>query len=171
MGEFTSPEDEKFFGAIGRLTISWSHLELGLDVGIYLIHRYLGGKDREKELPRALSRKLKYFKRALEHLPVSEQNLPRYKSLITDIQNASDTRHDIIHGAVVSHEEGSGEAKLVRLIYKDSGWDTKPIDASTVSILQAARDAEELATIVFQIAQALAVVAHQSTKSGDEQTQ
>jgi hypothetical protein len=27
---FTSRGDEEFFGAIGRLTISWAHLELGL---------------------------------------------------------------------------------------------------------------------------------------------
>jgi len=31
MATFTSKEDEEFFGAIGRLTISWVHLELGLD--------------------------------------------------------------------------------------------------------------------------------------------
>lgn len=169
MDEFTSPEDEKFFGAIGRLTISWSHLELGLDTGIYLIHHYLGGKDREKELPRALSRKLKYFKRALEHLPISDQDLPKYRGLITNIQDASDTRHDIIHGAVVSHEEGSGEAKLVRLIYKDTGWDAKSIDATTQSILTSARDAQELANIVFQVAEGLAVIARQSAELDDEQ--
>ena len=34
---FSSPDDEEFFGAIGRLTISWAHLELGLDCMVEIL--------------------------------------------------------------------------------------------------------------------------------------
>ena len=50
MSEYTSPTDEAFFGAIGRLTISWAHLEFGLDCMVEIVHHHFGGEEVEAEM-------------------------------------------------------------------------------------------------------------------------
>jgi hypothetical protein len=61
------------------------------------------------------------------------------------IEAASETRHDMIHGIIVKHKEGSGEADMVRIIHSA----TKPVDkryftVTTSQILKAAVDTGNL---------------------------
>ena len=65
---YTTPEDELLFSSIGRLTISWARLKVGLDALITIIHHRVGGKSVETEMPWMLKRKLKYIKSASRHL-------------------------------------------------------------------------------------------------------
>lgn len=169
MGDFTSLEDEHFFGAIGRLTISWAHLELGLDIMIFLAHHMLAARHRDKEIPRALGRKLKYAKHLIRHLPIAPADLPTFEGLIDKIQDESDIRHDLIHGAVIEHEEGSGKAVLTRLIHQKTYWDQKTINADTISILKAANRANSLSNPIFAIVNVLQEISLESRKPTDEQ--
>jgi len=43
MADYTSREDEAFFAAIGRLVLSWGHVEAGLDMFVMVLHNLLGG--------------------------------------------------------------------------------------------------------------------------------
>jgi len=147
MATFTSREDEQFFAAIGRLTISWAEIELGLDCAVDIIHRFLGGDKIDAEAPRtSLYRKMKYIRKWSKTIP--EQTFREAVPILLDqIASAAETRHDMIHGIVVSMEEGTGEAEMVRLIHSA----TKPTDkkyfkVTTKDILTAAVAASKLAT-------------------------
>jgi hypothetical protein len=145
MSTFTSKENEEFFAAIGRLTISWAQIELGLDCSIDIIHRFLGGQKIAREAPRtSLYRKIEYIRKWAKTIPE-----PTFRSavpaLLDRIETAAEIRHDLIHGIIVKQEEGTGEAEMVRLIHSA----TKPVDkkyykVTTVQILRAAVAAGKL---------------------------
>lgn len=123
MADYTSREDENFFGAIGRLTISWAHLEFGLDCIVEIIHHGFGGKMIEPEIPRALQRKITYLRAAFKNLPfeLPQDALQGYLNLFDQIQTAAQTRHDIIHGIIIEYAERSGEATMARVIRNREG--------------------------------------------------
>jgi hypothetical protein len=58
MADYTSREDEDFFAAIGRLVLSWGHVEAGLDMFIMVLHNVLEGRRVEPVIPWALQRKI-----------------------------------------------------------------------------------------------------------------
>jgi hypothetical protein len=98
MASFTSKEDEAFFAAIGRLTISWAHIEAGIDGAVAIIHQCFGGKQIETDPPRtSLYRKLRYIRKWAKTVPV-----PIFQEsagvLMGEIEKAAELRHDIIHG-------------------------------------------------------------------------
>ena len=151
MTDYTTKEDEEFFAAIGRLTISWAQIELGLDCTVNIIHQFLNGKTIDPKAPRtSLYRKTRYIRKWIKTLPESittgaaifVEAAPR---LMDQIDAAAEKRHDLIHGVVIKHEEGSGEADMARLIHSA----TKPIErkyftVTTTQILQQAVDAGKL---------------------------
>jgi hypothetical protein len=116
MADYTSPEDQAFFAAIGRLAISWAEIELGLDCAIDIIHPVLGGQKITAAAPRtALSRKIEYIRTWAKTVPEPTFRESALK-LMTDIETSSETRHDLIHGIIIEQVEGSGEARMVRLV-------------------------------------------------------
>ncbi len=143
-GSFTSPEDEAFFSAIGRLVISWAHLEAGLQATIEIMHFSLGGAQHEQTLPRALNKKLAYLRRSVKRIAGNEIAKP-WIAFLDDIAHESDRRHDIIHGCIIEHAEATGTAKAIRVIHDRESTKLKPVELSTISILQAANRAQKLA--------------------------
>jgi hypothetical protein len=149
---FDSPEDETFFGAIGRLAISWGMVEAGIDYAVLIIHGPLDGANMEADRPRALKRKLKFLKRTSKELAVLNPFTERTADLADRIAAASEARHDIIHGTVIEHIERSGEAKLMRLIHDDPVPRGKRINVTTNSILEEASKANKLAAEMLNLA-------------------
>ena len=151
MSSYTSREDEDFFGAIGRLTISWAHLEFGLDCMVEIYHHGLDGKAVEPEIPRALKRKLQYLRAVTKrHTEIlGGQALENYLSLFDQITANAQIRHDIIHGIVIEQVESSGEATMVRTTRGKNGITKRQYTVTTRSILEAAREAQKLGTKVF----------------------
>ena len=143
MADYTSNEDQEFFAAIGRLTISWAQIELGLDCSIDVIHRFLGGEKIAPDgAPRtSLYRKTKYIRKWVRLIPEPTFFSATLK-LIEEIETAAETRHDIIHGIIIKQEEGTGEAQMVRLIHSAiRPVDKKYFAVTTVDILRAAVEA------------------------------
>jgi hypothetical protein len=87
---FTEPADEAFFAAIGRLTISWAHIEVGLDWLVRIAHHDLGGYERiEAEEPISLKRKLTYLRKAFRTLPELAAFADRFHPIADEILDAS----------------------------------------------------------------------------------
>lgn len=150
MSDDTSLADEQFYGAIGRLTISWAHTEFGLDCMAEIIHHGFGGKDIEPEIPRSLSRKLTYLRKAFRRLPIPEEALNGHISLFDAISAESGMCHDIIHGFLLSHEKDVGRAILMRATRDRDGKVTKrQVPVRTGDILTAANRAYDLGNKVF----------------------
>jgi hypothetical protein len=146
MDTFTSKEDEEFFGSLGRLAISWAQVELGLDCAVHIIHAALGGQQIDPEAPRtSLYRKTRYIRKWSRSVP--EETFKNAVDILMDeIETASETRHDLIHGVVTKMEEGTGEAEIIRLIHSA----TKPITqkrltVTSIDIMRAAVEAGRLA--------------------------
>lgn len=144
MGNYTSKADEEFFGAIGRLTISWGHLELGIDGIVEIFYYGFRGKEFEPQIPRTLSRKISFMRAVIKKLPIGEEAISGFMSFLDKVDAASKLRHEIIHGVVIEHAEGSGEAVLVKLTRNKHGVTKRHFKATTVSILQAANEAQKL---------------------------
>lgn len=144
MAKYTSPEDENFFGAIGRLTISWAHLELGLDGMVEIVHHALGGREIEPEIPRALGRKITYLRAVFKGASLPDDAIASYLSFLDRVETASQTRHDVIHGVVVEYAERSGEASMIRALRHRRGVTKRQYQMTTVDILRAAREAQQL---------------------------
>lgn len=140
---YTSDIDERFFGAIGRLVISWAHLEFGLDCMVDILYRGFNGSEIEREMPRSLKRKITFLRAAFKRLPLGD-GVQGYLQFFDRVLKASEVRHDIIHGVVIEQVERSGEATLVRLVKGQNVPEKKQIKVTTVDILQAAKEAQEL---------------------------
>lgn len=146
MADFTSRADEEFFGAIGRLTISWAQIEAGLDFGIEIAHHAFGGKKIDPEPPKtALHRKLRYIRKWSK--TISEPTFQRtIGQLMDDIEKAADRRHDLVHGFIIEHAEGSGEAEMIRIVHNEKPYGKKQYKVTTAEILRAAVAANKLAS-------------------------
>jgi hypothetical protein len=145
---FTSKEDEDFFAAIGRLTISWARIELGLDCAVDVVHHVLGGQKINATAPKtSLYRKIEYLRRWAKTVPepTFRDALP---PLLAEIEEASVTRNDLIHGVVLKMDEGTGEAQMARIIHgyghSDPPFEKKYFKVTTIDILKAAVAADKL---------------------------
>ncbi|PCJ70339.1 MAG: hypothetical protein COA62_06985 [Rhodobiaceae bacterium] len=152
MVEYSNKTDEALFAAIGRLTVSWAHLELGLDAMIDTIFYDLENPPKEKELPIALRRKLKYLRKAVKLIPMRPGDAEEYAALIDNIAKESDIRHDIIHGAIVEHTEGTGTARAIRIIRERGKFSQKEIHLTIQSVMEAVVRVNKLAPIPLNFA-------------------
>ncbi len=169
MSNYDSPQANEFFAALGRLTISWAHLELGLDSMIHVIHHGLGNRQYENETPRALSRKLKYLRKAFKRMPLPEETQAQLADWLDEIETASEARHDMIHGAVIEHSEETGDAQLIRLLHNKTGLKQKRVSVTTKSILEAAVKAQKLSGYALKYGVGIQDVLVDIAQQSDEQ--
>ena len=167
---FTSPDDEQFFGAIGRLTISWAHLELGLDCMVEILYRGFEGNTIEPEMPRNLQRKITYLRTAFQKFPIGTKAVEGYLKLLNRVQTAAQTRHDIIHGVVIEQAERSGEAIMVRAIRCRNGVVKKRrFRVTTLDILKAAQEAQDLGgTVLYWVCEIHNLIHELSQQAGTQ---
>jgi hypothetical protein len=156
MADYTSPADESFFAAVGRLTLSWGHIEAAIDYFVMILHWSFGGHQIERVMPWSLQRKIdyikKYFRKGYPSYPATE----RICQLMDQIAIASETRHDLIHGFVIEHPDGKSEAKLIRhLRQRDEKFRTKEIHVTTEIILRHAVDANKLGSRLLRLVEGL----------------
>lgn len=138
--------DEQFYSAIGKLTISWAYVEMGLDWLIREIHEPLDGRTHvEPDPPISLQRKLRYLRRAFNRLPPLSSFNARFVTIADEIQLASEERHDLIHGFILAQE--GHKAVMARIIPGLPKPKFYPV--STLSILQAAVRADAIQAQVF----------------------
>jgi hypothetical protein len=147
---FTEPADEAFLAAIGRLTISWAHIEIGLDLLIGKVHHELRGHERiEPQKPIALKRKLTYLRKAFRMVPELAAFADRFPPMADEIIDASQQRHDFIHGFVVQMLSGTGKAAMVRIMPGDK--EERAFIVTTNDILRAAVRANKIHALKFAV--------------------
>lgn len=149
---FTHPIDEQFFGAIGRLAISWAHLEFGLDWLVEIFFYGFKGNTIEAEIPVALKKKISFLRIAFKRLPIGKEAIDGYMQLLKRIKTLSNTRHDIIHGFVIEQQERSGQASMMRISHKRGKVAKRKFTATTTNILTAAVKTNHVAAIVLNLA-------------------
>lgn len=133
--------DEALYAAIGRLVLSWGLVEAGVDAMVDITRR-LEGKNAKH--PRALKQKLEFLAAYFANLPIPEDSLAGYASLLRRIGALAEIRHDIVHGFAIEHGENTGQVSMVRLQFVDGKIVKKPVSINTLVILKAAQEANEL---------------------------
>lgn len=151
MSKFTSPADEAFFGAIGRLTISWGHLDFGLDCLVEIVYLGCNGHEIEAEIPRSLSRKLRYLRAAFKRMPLQQDAIEAFLLIFDQIETEARFRHNLIHGIITEQTERSGEAVITRVVREKHGVTKGHFRITTAEILQAAKRTVKLGTRVFSV--------------------
>jgi len=85
---YTSQADEEFFGAIGRLVISWAHIETGIDFTVAVAYHDLGGNEFE-EKPWSLDGKIKFLKKCYSRLEGLKSLREIGPPLLDEVKDAS----------------------------------------------------------------------------------
>jgi hypothetical protein len=150
MSDQAALQQDQFYGCIGRLVVSWGHLEIWLDFSIAVIHNNLEGKTLQDEKPRFLDAKLKYLRKAARDLPALAPHRKELLKLADDIEAAAIMRHDLVHGAVAGHPNSPTEAEMLRLMRKKHQPPFKIFKVTTHQISKAMLDAQGIAKRVME---------------------
>jgi hypothetical protein len=149
---YTKPNDERFFAAVGRYTISWAFLETAIDHMVFASHTWAGGNEIEPEMPWAIDRKIKFLRKSFKRLPGFQPFAVEGEMILNDAKKASDNRHDIIHGVITDHPEDATIVKMVRLMREKSGRSFKEYHVSTGGIEREAVDTNLLGNHALKLA-------------------
>ncbi len=168
---YTSQSDESFFGAIGRMTISWAYLELGLDWTINNLYLHFNAVEVEKQQPRNLDRKLAFMRAVIKRMPLPEEFARGFALLFESIKSAAETRHDIIHGFIIKHEDGTGEATFSRIIRGEQWLPKSPYKLTARDIMEAAIEADRLSSKTLKMAAELQDLIDELRQQRDAQAQ
>lgn len=162
MADLTSPEDEAFFAAIGRLVASWAHLELALDEMVKIMHSLYGHRvDADCGFPEhvddllrcGLSRKIEYLRKVFGQTPLPQDAIEGFQSYLHEVSSEWERRHDIIHAPVIHYVEGSGEARMARLKKRKGKLLPNYFKKTTEDILKAAIRANKMSGKTFMFAE------------------
>lgn len=93
--------------AIGRLAMAWAGLELMLDAQVAVIYQLAGGRHLERELPKALNRRINFLRRCYRQIAALSGFSAKAAPLLDETDRLSETRHTVIHGAP-AHCDPSG---------------------------------------------------------------
>lgn len=147
MAEPENPDLDRFIDAVGRLTLSWATLELGLDICALAVHRYHREARTDPELPRALGRKLRYLRKAFETLPEMASARESFLKVMDDIEKSAEVRHDMIHGIV--NEVLPDGIKMTRMLREADGYRPKQFTVTVTDILREAVRVNNMGSLVL----------------------
>lgn len=151
MSDFNTSRDEAFFAAIGRLAISWAHLETGVTSMVQVMHSVScdDTKDYKSILNGSMSRKIKYIRTASEGLGLDDTSTASFSSFLKKLSEARDRRNSIFHGPIIAYSEGHGRASFARIGKKERNILPQSFSMQTRDILEAAIKIGELSDRAF----------------------
>ena len=117
---YDDDELNALFQAVGFVVVQWGQAEQSLDLATGILYQNLGGKPLAKKLPKMLETKLEFIERCLAKLPTLTQLRADGAALVADFRSLSDTRHDLIHGAIASVSPKDGGFDFMKLDLKDN---------------------------------------------------
>jgi hypothetical protein len=105
---------QKFYAAIGRFVLTWTDLEISLD--LLLLTLIPEDDQRNAKLPHQLRDKIGLIRAAIKSLSNADQMA--VTEALDEISGYADTRHDFVHGGRISHfiEQGTITVTLGRLL-------------------------------------------------------
>jgi hypothetical protein len=90
----------RFLSALGAVTLNWAAIEAALDFATAIIfHEYRHDK-MEREIPRALERKISFLRDGVKHADLAKIHA-RAEKLLCDLLAEKDGRHTLVHGAIL----------------------------------------------------------------------
>lgn len=147
-----NPTLAEFEVAIGKLIIAWAVMEQILNACLQFLHRDHKGHEIETDLPEPLSRRLKYFKKALRASSVDEDWVEYGVKLAGEIKALSVVRHDCIHGVLSTFFDEQAPPSLMVFRPPTQSATNSPISLEKISDVefQAMRIGVLLSVLVFR---------------------
>ena len=119
--------------SVGQLVLSWSVVEVSLDQWVAIIYQGVGGKQIEREMPRALSRKIKFLRRCFKSILALEPFAEEATNLLGRAKELSSIRHTVVHGYVSKYDPDTQTATFVKL---DAGKEIHQINITPLTFDQ-----------------------------------
>ncbi len=139
---------DAFYLALGRFVLSWSELEMGLDV-LVLIARGLTG--RRDSVPHQLSGKLRFIEQRLSAF--SDAHRDALTPLLTEIDGLTATRHDFVHGATFGFEpDRKGLVMTLWRLLQPRGQRREPIKVTARQVEKVADRVREITDELLDLA-------------------
>jgi hypothetical protein len=113
------PELEALYKAVGFFIIQRVSAEQSLDLAVALLYREHGGNAIAKKLPKPLEAKLKFVRRSLDSLPQLAPLRTIGLALAMEFERLSQSRHDLIHGAISSVAPIGSAFRFAKLDFVD----------------------------------------------------
>ena len=101
--------------SVGQLVLSWSFVENSLDQWVAIIYQGVGGKQIEREIPRALKRKIKFLRRCFKNIALLEPFAEEAIELLGQAKDVSDIRHIVVHGYISKYDSNTQTVTFVKL--------------------------------------------------------
>lgn len=119
---------DTLYGAIGRFVLTWSEVETYLDLLVLKLRK------SETKLPHLLADKIKFARKLLE--PPNTSAARNVLSLLQEIEEFSNARHDYIHGARIGHSFRSSKLSVTlgRLLQPQWRQRRKPTKVTAAEI-------------------------------------
>jgi hypothetical protein len=142
------------YAAVGELVIGWALAEQMLDHMVTLCFHGAGAKT-ERELPVALTRKLRYLRKCFARVPSLPPFRERASNLLDETEKLSDIRHTVIHGAISDYDTTTETIIFVKLkAVKDRHW-VDPRRVKGTALLAAGGEAADLGSRLGDLARGL----------------
>jgi hypothetical protein len=146
---------EEFYAAIGRFVFVWAGLETCLDLLLLMLIPEGEIADRRAKLPHQLGGKIALIRSEIKNLPNAQQIV--ITEALDEISAYADTRHDFVHGSVISHfvEQGAITVTLGRLLQPSRRPRRKPVTVTPPEINAISDRIDALGDRLLDLAEAL----------------
>jgi hypothetical protein len=149
---------ESLFKTIGFIVIQWGHCEQSLELLVNTLFREYGGNKlpKVKKMPKPLAAKIAFVKECAAHIPFLAPFRTEIDSLVRDFEALTQTRHDLVHGALTDAPVVDGVYSFIRLDthpdiheVKEFQYDLKVFPSLAEALMRLGSDAPKLARRVF----------------------
>lgn len=158
--------DEAFFAAVGRLALAWGMIDAGLTVLVNVVYTRYEGQKIEDEIPWSLTRKIRFLRRCFSRIEIFKPSAQIFMPILNEVSKASETRHDIIHGILLSIPEAAESTQMARFL-RGQRPGHRAFSISTAEILESAKSARDLGGRIVNVTLALGEFTFPGTKESE----
>jgi len=147
---------ESLFKTIGFVVVNWGHCEQSLELLVNTLFREYDGNKLQKKMPKPLSAKIAFVKECAAHIPSLAPFRTEIESLVRAFEALTQTRHDLVHGALTDAPVVDGVYSFIRLdthpdIHEVKGfqYDLKAFPSLAEALLRLGTDVPKVARRIF----------------------
>jgi len=100
MDQDIDPKFERIFLHLGRFAFSWGQLDFTIDALTHVVFHHHNNPAGHRKPPKTLSGRIPYLKETLQLIVADQVILDRWKVILDTIRDESDTRNQLLHGAI-----------------------------------------------------------------------
>lgn len=156
----TKPDSnfESLCKTIGFVVVQWGHCEQSLELLVNTLFLQYGGNKLPKrnKMPRPLGAKISFVKECAARIPSLAPFRVEIETLVNDFEALTQTRHDLVHGALTDARVIDGVYTFIRLEthpdiheVKDFQYDLKAFPSLAEALVRLGAAAPKLAKRVF----------------------